>query len=106
VLPTAASIVECNARVPVIATGGVRNGIDVLKSLGLGAHLCGIALPLLKPAMKSKNHVIEILVQVIEELKVAMFLCGCADIRSVKNIPIVVTGNTRQWLEGRNFDIK
>ena len=66
----------------------------------------GIAYPLLKPAMKSKNHVIEILVQVIEELKVAMFLCGCADIRSVKNIPVVVTGNTRQWLEGRDFDIK
>ncbi|RZN13690.1 MAG: type 2 isopentenyl-diphosphate Delta-isomerase [Methanosarcinales archaeon] len=105
-IPTAASIIECRGRVPVIATGGVRNGIDVLKSLGLGANLCGIALPLLKPAMKSKNHVIEILVQVIEELKVAMFLCGCADIRSVKNIPVIVTGNTRQWLEGKDFDIK
>jgi isopentenyl-diphosphate delta-isomerase len=102
-IPTAASIVECVGRVPVIATGGVRSGVDVLKALVLGASICGIALPLVKPAMENERVVVEVLERVIEELKVAMFLCGCGRVEAAGRLPVVITGWVRQWLEGRNL---
>lgn len=100
-LPTAASIVECTGRVPVIASGGVRSGVDVLKALRLGACICGIALPLVKPAMENEQRVIEALERFIEELKVAMFLCGCSRVEAAEGLPVVITGWLRQWLESR-----
>ena len=105
-IPTTASIIECRGRVPVIATGGIRNGVDVLKSLALGANLTGLALPLVKPAMESETQVIEVLERIIEELKTAMFLTGCASVADAKSLPFVTTGNLREWTQGRNIDNK
>jgi len=102
-IPTTASIIECSGRIPVIATGGIRNGVDVLKSLALGASLTGFALPLVKPAMESEEQVVEVLTRIIEELKTAMFLTGCASINDAKSLPIVTTGCLREWLQARNI---
>ncbi|MHC1572251.1 MAG: type 2 isopentenyl-diphosphate Delta-isomerase [Methanosarcinales archaeon] len=105
-IPTAASIIECRGHVPVIATGGIRNGVDILKSLALGASLTGLALPLVKPAMESKKEVVKVLQEIIEELKTAMFLTGCANINDAKTLPFVTTGSLHEWLQGRNDNIK
>ncbi len=52
-IPTVVSLAEVLATgSPVIASGGVRSGLDMAKGLAFGADLCGMALPLLKPAMK------------------------------------------------------
>ena len=52
-------------RVQIVASGGLRNGLDMAKSVILGARLCGLAAPFLKPAMESVDQV----VQVIESLR-------------------------------------
>jgi isopentenyl-diphosphate delta-isomerase len=103
-IPTAVSIVESSITVPVIATGGIRSGIDVAKSLALGASLCGVALPLVAPALKGNKDVVDKLTLVIEELKAAMFLCGCSNVEGLNRAPVVITGKTEEYLEQRGFD--
>jgi isopentenyl-diphosphate delta-isomerase len=103
-IPTVASIVESTISVPVIATGGVRSGLDVAKSLALGSSLCGIALPLVAPALKGQKDVVDKLAMVIEELKVAMFLSGCRTVEELGNAPAVITGKTKEFLEQRGFE--
>ncbi len=60
----------------LIASGGIRTGIDMAKACILGASLCGIARPLLEPACQSAEAVVEHLQQVRREFQTAMFLLG------------------------------
>lgn len=65
-----------NWELPIIATGGIRNGLDIAKALVLGANAAGIAHALLKPAIKDKKTM-QLEVDVcIRELRTAMFLIG------------------------------
>lgn len=68
----------------LIASGGVRNGIDVVKSLILGAKLAGMAAPLLKPALQSTDAVIEYLEQIKRDIRIAMFLLGVSTIDELR----------------------
>lgn len=107
-ITTVESIVECSAipfPIPVIATGGIRNGIDVAKSMALGADLCSAALPFLKLAMESvsADKVIKKIQEMGEELTVAMFLTGCKTTMDLKEAEVVITGKTREIMEQRGF---
>ncbi|MEM5829071.1 MAG: alpha-hydroxy-acid oxidizing protein, partial [Candidatus Aenigmatarchaeota archaeon] len=93
-------------KIPIIASGGIRNGLEIAKCLALGAIACGIALPLLKPALKSSKEVENKLKEIIEEIKIAMFLVGAKDIKELRKRPLVITGKTKDWAEVRGIDIK
>ena len=83
-IPTAQSILECrNADIPIIASGGIRNGIEAAKAIALGAKAVGIALPLLKAANKNEKAVEEELRNIIEELRITMFLTGNRDLEEL-----------------------
>lgn len=60
----------------LIASGGIRDGIDMAKSVILGASLCGVAAPLLRPAMESADAVISAIEKLRREFITAMFLLG------------------------------
>jgi len=105
-IPTAPSIVECSVSLPVIATGGIRTGLDAAKSIALGASIASSALPFVAPAMKGKDEVVKSISSILDELKVAMFLCGCRNVKRLHFAPIVVTGWTREYIELRGFDAK
>jgi len=106
-VPTPASIVECRAAgAEVISSGGVRSGLDVAKSLALGAFLAGAALPMLAPATKSKEAVLKAIKAYQRGLRIAMFLCGCKDLSQLNGSSLVITGKTREWLESRGFDTR
>ena len=64
-----------------------------------------MALPLLKPALQGHEKVTEELKAIIEELKIAMFLTGCKKVDDLVRIPIVVTGETKEILEQREFNV-
>jgi len=104
-IPTAVSIFEASSSVdvPIIASGGIRTGVDAAKALVLGASLVSISAPVLRPAIKSANQVRKILEFFIAELKNAMFLTGVDTIKKLRKTPIVITGKTAQWLLMRGF---
>src|ERR1700737_279988 len=92
------------AGLPLISTGGVRNGLDMARALALGATLVGMGFPFLKAASESYEAVCELLETVVSELKVAMQLSGATSIEQLQQVDIVVTGETRNWLTMRGFE--
>ena len=84
-ISTALSILECRECLPLIATGGVRTGLDMAKAIALGADVCGIALPFLKILDRQGTEGVE---AYIDALKVdftrAMLLTGCARVNDLR----------------------
>lgn len=107
-IPTAVSIVEVSqtVNVPVIASGGIRNGVDVMKSLVLGASLASFSQPILEAAVKGVKETCDTLSLLINELKNAMFLVGADTVQNLRKTPIVITGKTSEWLRMRGFHIE
>ncbi len=103
-IPTAVSIIETRAvfNRPVIATGGIRTGLDCVKAIVLGAELCGIALPVLKAQQKGGAKAVQqYLEKIIEEIKIGMFLVGAKNLGELKNKKYLLFGKTKEWIEQR-----
>ncbi len=107
-IPTAVSLVEVRSstRLPVIASGGIRSGVDVAKALALGADAVSLSLPLLKAAVRGRKQVLKTLQYIVAELRVAMFLIGARSVQELREKPVVVTGKTAEWLRARGFTPK
>jgi isopentenyl-diphosphate Delta-isomerase len=83
-IPTVQALRECQSSgLPLIASGGIRTGLDIAKSLSLGASVCAIARPLLEPATRGPEAVIAYLEQVLYELRVALFVAGAARVEDI-----------------------
>ncbi len=86
-IPTAKCVAGLSSeiKVPIIASGGVRTGIDAAKSFALGANCVGMALPFLKAwSSGGKSGVRNFLNNFITELKIAMFLTGSKTVDELK----------------------
>ncbi len=70
--------------VPLIASGGLRNGLDAAKTLALGANLAGMALPFLQAASQSVAALDELCEALIAELVTVLFCTGCADLAALR----------------------
>ena len=105
-IPTPIALVETLQGAPglsVIATGGVRSGLDAARALTLGATLVGMGFPFLKAASEGEQALREFFNRFVAELKVAMQLTGAATVAGLRERPAVVMGATRDWLELRGF---
>jgi isopentenyl-diphosphate delta-isomerase len=99
-LPTAVAVVGASAaRVPIIATGGVRSGLDAAKALALGATAVGVGRPLLQAALKGEDACMEWLASFELELRTAVFLAGIKRASDLRRVPVVITGRSRSWLD-------
>jgi isopentenyl-diphosphate Delta-isomerase len=99
-IPTAVSIVGATAPgLPIVATGGVRSGLDAAKALALGSTLVGVARPLLQAALEGEAALDRWLEQFLVELRTVLFLTGCRHVLDLWSRPRVITGETRQWLK-------
>lgn len=70
--------------VQLIASGGIRSGLDMAKAIVLGASLCGMAKPFLEAGQTSVEAVLEVIGQSERALRTAMFLTGTPDIESLQ----------------------
>jgi isopentenyl-diphosphate delta-isomerase len=103
-IPTPVSVVGALAAgLPVVATGGIRTGLDAAKALALGATLVGVARPLLQAALQGDDAVEAWIAQFVSELRAVLFLTGSADLAALRAKPRVVTGATRDWLTQLNY---
>jgi isopentenyl-diphosphate delta-isomerase len=92
-IPTTEAIREVRAALPqicLIGSGGIRSGVDVAKAIALGADIGATAKPALGPANNGQGAqgVIEELRAYIDELRIAMFCSGCADLQALRQLEL------------------
>lgn len=106
---TPIAIVEAKqSGLPIICTGGIRSGLDAAKAINLGADLVSIGRPALTQAQVSTDALVLWLQGLIEELKVAMFLTGSANLCQLRCRPRRIFGYTAEWLRqsATNFELR
>jgi len=98
-IPTPVSVVLANVGLPVIATGGLRSGLDVARAIGIGASSGGMAGRLLPAALESREALSRELGTIVQELMAAMFLVGAKNIKELSDTRAIVTGRSKDWLD-------
>jgi isopentenyl-diphosphate Delta-isomerase len=107
-IPTAAAVAWLAAEglpaagIDVVASGGIRTGLDVARAMALGARLGGLAQPALRAVQEGGRAGAEAyLGQVIEGLRAAALLTGVARATELAVAPRVITGELQSWLAQR-----
>ena len=90
-IPTSRAIVEVREAlpaVPLVASGGIRTGMDAAKALALGADVVAIAQPLLAVAIESAAAVVDWLQRFIDELRICLHGAGAANLVALRRIGV------------------
>ncbi len=86
-LPTAECINSIRAiapDIPLIASGGLRDGLDVAKAIALGANIAGLAMPFLRAAADSEAAVYDLASVLIAEITTVLFCTGNTTLASLR----------------------
>jgi isopentenyl-diphosphate delta-isomerase len=100
-IPTPVSVVlAARTGVPIVATGGIRGGLDAARAIAIGARAVGVARPLLTAALDGGDAALDAWIDgFLEELTAVMFLAGAADTAALGAVPTMIGGETRRWLD-------
>ena len=109
-IPTAYSLSALSLKklgIPLIATGGIRDGLTVAKACALGATMVGVGLPLLRAALDSLEATEKVLENFANELRVCMLATGSGSLRSLRQklcLSNPCEDSLKQFIEGQAFD--
>lgn len=99
-IPSAQAIASVRRVCPsatLIASGGIRDGIDAAKAIRLGADLVGQAAGVLDAALVGPQAVIDHFEVLIQQLRVACFCTGSADLAALARAPLLPTFNPNSY---------
>lgn len=91
-IPTADSLKivrEAAPELPLFASGGIRSGVDIAKTISLGATMAGMAGPFLQAAAESPEAVLRVIERITREIQISMFASGAKDIPSLGEIKLI-----------------
>jgi isopentenyl-diphosphate delta-isomerase len=91
-IPTEEALVavrQALPEMPLIASGGIRTGLDVAKAIALGADIAAFGQPLLAAALASADKVVEFIDGILHELRVAMLCAGAGNLAALRQAPLV-----------------
>ncbi len=97
-IPTPVSVIEASVALPVIATGGIRTGLDVARALVLGASAAGVARTVLAPSIEGRRETVEALRMLVQELRTAMFLVGAGNVPELQVQDFILSDGLLTWL--------
>lgn len=92
-IPTADSVIACRRGFPdglLIASGGLRSGLDAALCIALGADAAALAAPFLRAAVEGEAALDDALRRIVTELRVAMFCVGAASVDELRSTPHLV----------------
>ncbi len=97
-IPTALCLlITQDINIHILASGGIRSGVDGAKSLVLGADMFGAAKPFLEHMMN--NTLEKLMNDLISDLKTTMFLTGSKNIKELKRKKYILFGWLKEWFE-------
>ncbi|MEP7274201.1 MAG: type 2 isopentenyl-diphosphate Delta-isomerase [Acidobacteriota bacterium] len=104
-VPTAASLCELQSlKLDLIASGGIRSGVEAAKALALGARLVGVALPVLRAYVSAGIDGVESFLRgFCAQLRVAVMLCGCTRLEELTRDRAIVGGRLLEWVTERGL---
>src|SRR5262245_212900 len=104
-VPTAASLCELRSLdLNLIASGGIRNGLQAVKALALGAKVVGVALPVLRAYVSGGIEGVEVYLHAFcEELRAGGMLCGCCKVEDLGLERALIGGRLLEWMEQRGL---
>ncbi|MFW9850843.1 MAG: type 2 isopentenyl-diphosphate Delta-isomerase [Candidatus Thorarchaeota archaeon] len=106
-IPTALSVIMVGdaTDLEIMATGGIRSGMDVAKAVALGASMTGVAHPLLNPAVNGNTQqIIDEIEMYLEGLRTAMYLVGSATVDDMTSKPLIISGELKESLKSLDVD--
>lgn len=104
-IPTALSILMTSmaVKLPIIASGGLRNGLEVSKCLILGSSMCAMAYPFLRKAFESESELENFTKLILNEIKGTMFLLGSLTVQDLKNTRYILTDKLASIINSYEF---
>lgn len=106
-IPTAVSLAEAVALdlpIKIIASGGIRSVLDAAKSFAIGADLVGMAGSLLKILVHDGiDELDQRIAQMVYRFQSVLLMTGSRNINDLKSVPVVITGETGEWLKARGI---
>jgi isopentenyl-diphosphate delta-isomerase len=99
-IPTAGSVVQLGGLgLEIIATGGIRHGLDIARALAVGAQAGGMARPFLQAWNESgREGAKEAATQVIDEIRIALLLTGSKTPQDLRRRPVVIGPDLERWV--------